>query len=1498
MAVRSSYSRSSAVSRFTEKYTNIEEATIFNLPEYNKSNQKFDKVRYDAFLEFYNEVNSQLDSEIKNNDGEIMQVFPVDENNRVILEGVKNDYDEMYLKPIKQEELYSGKYPKFLEHMHRKSYKVYEKYEELLGLPKDSTGRPIRIEEQTDEQIFETLRLRIEGLKKCQTYKPENITPQEQDYYSIEYEREMKKYTDLSSNTSITMNEKVEQQCKNIFYNLDALNSYKNQKYDFELIKKFLSNPKEELYARTYLPESCFDSNNRIIFDKVYELLQNGDRNYRQFVFGFDSDEILKTVREIKPFLYEAGGMIYKDDYRDSCNQMVNWSLYLNMLYCRCGIANNIPLCPVRFILPTDIVPINKSINKSINKVKRNQIIKFQIRDKLPLIDLFDSTSSNNAEFLGIVSIKYYHNETKEIRIWYFFVFKNNDFTNSSRQNTITGVREEIILCNYRLRQINYFALFEKHNVTHYELLHYITLAKSKSPNRIYFYKPLKDDKNIFISRNPYLDSNPFLKDLELVRVQIELQNIPGDFHIIPKTNVIIRYDNFQNMLPMQQPLSQLEQVGGNNVIIPKTTINEEELYFSKLILSKHYIDFLQSIEIVERLGWYSDNSYDNYLSNDRDNIYDYLKVSYPFLLIDTRESMFKHKKINNKQKDILIIKYNPISTDFFRINELFEKYKLFDLINKKDDLLYVGSSLSLLEYVSYHKYNFNQITNIITLKQNYFANLLSDWEAYIKNISSIYKINNINYNDTIYNINSSQNTSTISRTNKLIFWSVDKVINGITKYNSYYNIPLYISGILFSLKHLVKTGTLIFNIESVVYKHTADIILIIANYFEKWDLFYPELHNRYKRSGTTAIFTNFKGITATDIKYLEDLLEKVKSIYPDEANSFNIINKDLRRDLHLWKTPIPIKPLKNIISFLDYDIKDKIYEPFRIFNDSRYMEQVIYLSKMINILSSPERDTYLSQKTPTLDQLTSSILYCKKWDIPYWEKYNTSKINNYISRNILSEMYGLQEPILYRFKTPFKTYIADKIIINPRLQSQHTHTKTLTNSKSHHILKTVHSRINSKSNYKQTKKLSNRDTIGSIFRDILSQKESKHSRHTKTKSARIQSSKTSKTSFRRSNISLLNPIFPSNNQLIQVGRLIDSRRDFSKPTDKQTWLYDQLKSQFRYYKGVGQSRNVPNLDTMVQERLGDYSISQAWLKMYEIITDCALVPTTQKGTFHSFHLCEAPGTFINALNNYIRTKTQYSNFEWYSQSLNPKIAKIKDTYNLIKRHPHRWDWGADNTGDITQVANISHYKKRVASREPINLITSDCGLEWGNPKYEFVAFASYVAILDILPKGGTMLYKILSPIDLPLLWNLIYITYTNFKEMYFFKPVQNAQSREFYIVAKDYLGTAPEVLNKLLDIVQRWSKLEQNGYKAKWVDEMDLFGDEYPEEFVAQVVNISEQLAHNYVNSIERIIYYVDNYNKMGDEYKSYVEKYIEEKNEDWVRRYRPKKLENKWIL
>jgi cap2 methyltransferase len=379
--------------------------------------------------------------------------------------------------------------------------------------------------------------------------------------------------------------------------------------------------------------------------------------------------------------------------------------------------------------------------------------------------------------------------------------------------------------------------------------------------------------------------------------------------------------------------------------------------------------------------------------------------------------------------------------------------------------------------------------------------------------------------------------------------------------------------------------------------------------------------------------------------------------------------------------------------------------------------------------------------------------------------------------------------------------------------------------------------------------------------------------------------------------MSLEDAITYSNNSLIQVGRLMDVRKDFSKANPNE--LYYMLKEQYRYYKAAT-PRNVQNLDKKVQSMLKDYSISQAWLKMYEIITDCDLIPTNRKGTYKSFHICEAPGTFINCINNYIHTKTNYDAFEWKSQSLKPKGAMSKattigDTYGLIKRYPDKWDFGIDNTGDITNIENIKYYAK-MAKDMNINLMTSDCGLPMGDTKYYQVAYASYVSLLYSLPQNGTLLYKVLSPIDVPLIWNLIYITYTNFKEMFFFKPVQNSQSRGFYIIGKGYLGTEQSVLDKLLSLIP---KFEESSVGSKFnKEEYDLFNDTYPEEFVIQVQNICERLASNYVNSIERIIYYVDNVDALGKEYKKHIESYMKEKNEDWIRKYKVMKLDKQFVL
>jgi len=360
-------------------------------------------------------------------------------------------------------------------------------------------------------------------------------------------------------------------------------------------------------------------------------------------------------------------------------------------------------------------------------------------------------------------------------------------------------------------------------------------------------------------------------------------------------------------------------------------------------------------------------------------------------------------------------------------------------------------------------------------------------------------------------------------------------------------------------------------------------------------------------------------------------------------------------------------------------------------------------------------------------------------------------------------------------------------------------------------------------------------------------------------------------------------------NRINQTNLLIDSRKDFDNMKSSNA-LYDYLKDKLRFYKDKG-GRKIDNIAQQIEKVIGETKISQGWIKMYEILVNCEIVSNSMT-TFKSFHYCEAPGNFIRALNHYIHTKTKIQTLDWHAQSLNPNIADIGDTYGLISKWKSRWDWGATSTGDITVRNNIEYYARKCRERGGVNLITSDAGLPFGNPKYSKVAVSSLIAILVSATKGTSMIYKVLSPLENPILINLIYICFSSFNEMSFFKPVQNGQSREFYIICKDFKGVLePSITTEtLLDIVDNFKHYEEI--------KKDLFNDTYPRIFTVQFIHYMSQLADNYSFNIEKIIYYIDHWNELGKSFENEMEKYIEMKNDEWIKRYNIIKNNPKWKL
>ena len=736
------------------------------------------------------------------------------------------------------------------------------------------------------------------------------------------------------------------------------------------------------------------------------------------------------------------------------------------------------------------------------------------------------------------------------------------------------------------------------------------------------------------------------------------------------------------------------------------------------------------------------------------------------------------------------ITKYHPITENYYEYLEILNKYDIMRKIVKMDNDKKVNI-LVVDDFLGLPEYILNSnpfINRLGSVKCYIPRNLDSNQKNYIDNMKKIFKLD-INY----INPDSILAVDTIP----------DTRINLLSLNLDIFPIEGTKNIIKLLLPRLIDSkSVLIINFGKDLILECQNIFRWLYDLFDTAELYSPDINE----SIIYGVFSGYHGNKGdkSDKKSNLDMLDKIDTL---DTYITNFIDS--------WKLKLMISITK---------------------------QQMQILSKSLSPLSSFKHN----------EQRINAILYCQKWNIPYWNKYSSKPFQDKFGQMILAETYGLMEPILYHFKTPFKL----------------------------HVIPPMKLSLSKRSRSHNTKKSGN---MSDIFKSIM-----KSSGKSSKRTRKMMSLDTNMTI--KSGMELTPELEYINNRIEQTGYLIDSRRDFTKPIKNPNDKYDPqiekwwlINKQFRYYKHKGDTEKI-HLDELVRKTLRDSTISQAWLKMYEIITDCGIVPRNQSGTFHSFHICEAPGTFINALNNYIHTKTRYSHFEWNAQSLHSKYADIGDQFKLIKRHPTRWDWGATGTGDITQMENIKYYKGKTEQRPMIQLMTSDAGLAMKDEGYEKVAFASLLAILDILPIRGTMVYKILTPIDEPLILNLIYVAYCNFKELIFYKPVQNNQSREFYIIGKGYLGTKPDILSHFYDELKHFKS--DSG--------RDLFNDKYPLAFVRQFVDISTRLVENYCYTIERNIYYLDNYEKITPEFAKMLKDYYDEKNHDWLDKYKPIRLDN----
>jgi len=160
--------------------------------------------------------------------------------------------------------------------------------------------------------------------------------------------------------------------------------------------------------------------------------------------------------------------------------------------------------------------------------------------------------------------------------------------------------------------------------------------------------------------------------------------------------------------------------------------------------------------------------------------------------------------------------------------------------------------------------------------------------------------------------------------------------------------------------------------------------------------------------------------------------------------------------------------------------------------------------------------------------------------------------------------------------------------------------------------------------------------------------------------------------------------------------------------------------------------------------------ITNAWVKMYELLSTYNFFNQKQSKTISTFHLCEHPGAFIYAVKDYIKNHGDQDH-EFIFQSLepgsNPKI--FKPDPELIKRYEKNLDYGPKR-GDVTNPENIRYYINKY-KKNFYHLITSDCGLDYSedftiqeSDMYK-IFLGAFITAIGLSHQGSHYIFKLFS---------------------------------------------------------------------------------------------------------------------------------------------------------
>lgn len=141
---------------------------------------------------------------------------------------------------------------------------------------------------------------------------------------------------------------------------------------------------------------------------------------------------------------------------------------------------------------------------------------------------------------------------------------------------------------------------------------------------------------------------------------------------------------------------------------------------------------------------------------------------------------------------------------------------------------------------------------------------------------------------------------------------------------------------------------------------------------------------------------------------------------------------------------------------------------------------------------------------------------------------------------------------------------------------------------------------------------------------------------------------------------------------------------------------------------------------------------------------------------------------------------------------------------------------GADGTGNLYSIANLKYLAARFSINKA-NLVTADGGFDFSTcgvyncqeQTASKLILAEIIGCFAVLCRGGSFICKFFD-LNNKLTADLIYLLQCHFTELTIFKPkTSRLANSEKYIIGSGFRGCSPDVFQQLLDILDRWNKID-----------------------------------------------------------------------------------------